>query len=215
MARRPRTLLISCGALAREVTDLIRAHGWSHMAVRCLPAHYHNTPEKIPEGVRARIREARGRFERILVLYGDCGTGGRLDRVLEEEGVERIEGAHCYEFYAGGKTFAQLMEAEPGSFFLTDFLARHFERLVIESLGLDRHPELLGDYFRDYKKLVYLAQTVNPALEERARAAARRLGLAYEYRFTGYGGLGAFLAEAGDADEESDDAAASSSTSVA
>jgi hypothetical protein len=196
MAPAPSTLLIACGALAREVLALIEAHGWSQLTLVCLPAIYHNTPDKIPEGVRERIRENRGRYDRILVLYGDCGTGGLLDRVLEEEGVARIPGPHCYDFYAGPTNFAALAQAEPGTFFLTDYLARHFDRLIIEGLGLDRHPELRDDYFGNYRRLVYLAQTEEPELRRRAEAAAKRLDLEYRYRFTGYGGLGGFLDQA-------------------
>lgn len=202
--RRPRTLLISCGALAWEVAELIRANGWRHMTIQCLPARYHNTPDKIPSAVRAKIRAARDRFDRILVLYGDCGTGGYLDEVLKEEGIERIEGAHCYQFYAGRRTFTKLMEAEPGSFFLTDYLVRHFDRLIIQGLGLDRHPELLADYFGNYRKLVYLAQVPDPELKRKGRAAARRLELSFEYRYTGYGELGAVLAAAGETTAKSD-----------
>jgi hypothetical protein len=169
------------------------------MAVTCLPAHYHNTPAKIPEAVRAKIRDNRGRYDRIFVVYGDCGTGGLLDRVLAEEGVERIAGPHCYQFYAGTAEFAALMEAEPGSLFLTDYLARHFDRIIMVGLGIDRHPELRDDYFGNYTRVVYLAQTRDPELERMAEAAARRLKLAYEYRFTGYGEMAGFLAAAGDA----------------
>jgi len=189
-----RTLLIACGALAREIVELIRANDWPHLSVSCLPAAWHNTPAKIPEGVRQRIREARGRFERILVLYGDCGTGGLLDAVLAEEGVERIEGPHCYSFFAGAGAFEALAEAEVGTFYLTDYLVRHFDRLIIQGLGLDRHPELLPLYFGNYKKLVYLAQTADAELDARAAAAAERLGLAFERHFTGYGELGDFIA---------------------
>ncbi len=196
MAPSPSTLLIACGALAREILALTGQHGWRHLAVTCLPAHYHNTPARIPEAVRARIRENRGRYQRIFVVYGDCGTGGLLDDVLAEEGVERIAGPHCYQFFAGAADFAALMEAEPGSFFLTDYLARHFDRLILEGLGLDRHPELRDDYFGNYRRLVYLAQTEDPALHRAAEAAARRLGLAFECRRTGYGELQPFLAAA-------------------
>lgn len=199
MTRRPRTLLISCGALAWEVAELIRANGWGHMTIQCLPAHYHNTPQLIASAVQAKIRAARAKFDRILVLYGDCGTGGGLDKVLEEEDVERIDGPHCYQFYAGRRSFTELMKKEPGSFFLTDYLTRHFDRLIIQGLGLDRHPELLQDYFGNYRKLVYLAQVRNPELKRKARAAARRLKLSFEYRYTGYGELGAFVAAAGEA----------------
>ena len=196
MAGRPKTLLIACGALAREIKALIRANGWPHMDVACLPADLHNRPEKIPERVRTKIRAARGTYARVFVAYGDCGTGGLLDRMLEEEGVERVAGAHCYEFYAGGDAFAALAEEEPGTFFLTDYLARHFERLVIEGLGLDRHPELLPQYFGNYRRLVYLAQTKDAGLEAMAEAAAERLGLGYEHRFVGFGTLAPFLGRA-------------------
>ena len=193
----PRTLLIACGALAREVLALIRLNGWTHMEVACLPAKLHNTPARIPEAVRAKIRAGRRKYQRVLVLYGDCGTGGGLDAVLEEERVERLPGPHCYAFYSGVDAFLAQAEAEPACFYLTDYLARHFERLVIAGLGLDRHPELLPLYFGNYEKLVYLAQTPDPGLELKAKAAALRLGLAYEHRPTGYGGLQDFLRRAG------------------
>jgi hypothetical protein len=189
----PRTLLIACGALAREIVWLTRANAWTHLTVACLPAHLHNTPQLIADAVRRKIADARGRFERILVLYGDCGTGGLLDEVLRAEQVERIGGPHCYSFYAGAANFDALMEEEPGSFFLTDYLVRHFQRLIVEGLGLDRHPELLADYFGNYRRLVYLAQTDEPALTKSAEAAAKRLGLAFARRFTGYGDLAEFL----------------------
>jgi hypothetical protein len=194
---RPTTLLIACGALAREVVDLIRLNGWTHMSVTCLPAIWHNRPEKIPEGVRGKIREARGHYDRILVLYGDCGSGGLLDRVLEEEGVERIDGPHCYAFYSGVRDFAETADADPFCFYLTDYLARHFDRLIIRGLGIDRHPELLSAYFGHYKRLVYLAQTEDEELRGLAEAAAGRLGLAFEYRFTGYGELASFMESTG------------------
>jgi hypothetical protein len=125
----------------------------------------------------------------MLVLYGDCGTGGLLDEVLAEEGVERIAGAHCYEFFATTPVFTAMADAEPASFYLTDFLLRHFDRLVWKGLGIDRHPELLPLYFGNYRKLIYLAQTDSAELRARGKAAAEHLGLAYEYRFTGYGDL--------------------------
>lgn len=195
----PRTLIIGCGALAREIVDAIRVNGWSHLSVTCLPAHLHNRPERIPEAVRGKIRAARGQYERILIAYADCGTGGLLDAVLEEEGVERIAGPHCYAFYRGLDRFAEESDREPTCFYLTDYLTRHFERLIVQGMGLDRYPELLGDLFGNYEKLVYLAQTDDPELEAQARAAAERLGLAYERRDTGLGELGEFLAQASDA----------------
>jgi hypothetical protein len=193
------TLVIACGALAREIVDLIAALKLDRIAVTCLPAIWHNTPDKIPDGVRAKIRAARAQYDRILVAYGDCGTGGLLDRVLDEEGVARIDGPHCYQFYMGTQDFTALTDAEPGCFFLTDYLARHFDRLIIEGLALDRHPELRDDYFGNYTKLVYLAQTDDPALEAMARRAADRLKLEFELRKTGYGELGDFIRAAGGA----------------
>jgi hypothetical protein len=192
----PGTLLICCGAIAREVVALVRDNDWHHMRVECLPAHLHNTPEAIPEAVRVKIRAARRRGDdEILVLYGDCGTGGLLDKVLREEGVERIFGNHCYEAFAGPEELAEVMAAEPGTFFVTDFLARHFERLVIKGLGLDRYPKLRDSYFGRYRKLLYLAQSRDSDLEARARKAARTLGLAFEMRHTGFGGYERFLAD--------------------
>ena len=188
-----RTLLIACGALARETLAAIEANGLRHVEVTCLSALLHNRPERIPEAVRAKIREHRAEFDRILVLYADCGTGGALVAVLAEEGVERIGGPHCYAFYAGQDAFAALADAEPGTFYLTDFLTRQFDTLVIEGLGLDRHPELLDMYFGNYRRLVYLAQTEDAELQAQARAAADRLGLTYEYRFTGLGELARFV----------------------
>jgi hypothetical protein len=188
-------LIIACGALAREIVALVRANRWQHMTVQCLPAEWHNTPDKIPDGVRDKIRAARGRFARIFVAYADCGTGGQLDQVLKEEGVERIPGAHCYEFFAGAKTFAELSDAEPGTFYLTDFLAQHFDRLIYRGLGLDRHPQLMPEYFGNYRKLVYLAQIEEPRLVAKAREAAKYLGLEFEYRFSGYGDLTRALAD--------------------
>ena len=194
----PRTLVIACGALAREITALVRGHGWTAIEVQCLPSAWHNRPERIPEGVRGKIRAARSRDDigRIFVAYADCGTGGALDAILEEEGAERIPGAHCYEFFAGGRAFAALHEADPGTLYLTDYLARNFDRLILEGLGIDRHPELEAMYFGNYRRLVHLAQTRDGTLRAAARAAAERLGLEFEHRFTGYGDLAPFLARA-------------------
>ena len=191
-----KTLVIACGALARELVQVVAANRLTHLTITCLPAIWHNRPEKIPAGVRRKIRAARGKYDEILCLYGDCGTGGELDRVLAEEGVERIEGAHCYAFFAGVADFAAMMEDEVGTFFLTDYLARHFDRLIIKGLGLDRFPQLRDDYFRHYTRLVYLAQVEDAALVVKARAAAERLGLAFEMRVTGYGAMAPFVARA-------------------
>ena len=189
-----RTLVIACGALARELVAVRQANRWDTLDVTCLPASLHNRPERIPEAVRRKIRTARSRYGTIFCLYGDCGTGGLLDAMLAEEGVERIEGAHCYAFYAGLGAFEAMMEEEVGSFFLTDYLVRHFDRLVWRGLGLDRYPQLFEEYFRHYRRVVYLAQAPDAALEAKAAAAAERLGLPLEIRATGMGGIGAFLA---------------------
>ncbi len=186
-------LVIACGALAHEITALRRANRWDDLDVRCLPADLHNRPERIPEAVRVAVRAARDQYRSIFVAYADCGTGGQLDEVLRQEGVERIPGAHCYEFFASAPVFAALAEAEPGTFYLTDFLLRHFERLVIRGLGLDRHPELFPAYFGNYRRLVYLAQSAAAGAREQAQTIAARMGLAFEYRETGYGTLGTSL----------------------
>jgi Protein of unknown function (DUF1638) len=191
----PRVLLIACGALAREIVDVIERNKWQAMDIQCLPAKWHNTPQFIVPGVRDKIRAARGQYENIYVLYGDCGTGGQLDAMLAEEGVERIEGPHCYAFYSGNEAFAKTSENEFTAFYLTDYLARHFDKLIWEGLGLHRHPELLPDYFQHYTKVIFLAQTKDIELEQKAEAAARKLGLAYEYRFTGYGELASEMAK--------------------
>jgi len=195
--RQPRTLLIGCGALAREILALIEREGWDHMELTCLPAIWHNTPGKIPEGVREKIRANRGRYDRIFCVYADCGTGGGLDRMLAEEGVDRLPGPHCYATYAGQDPFAAMAERDPACFYLTDYLVRHFDRLIVEGLGLDRFPELLEIYFGNYTTLVYLAQTDDPELDLQARAAAGRLGLDYVRNLTGFGELKTELARFG------------------
>jgi Protein of unknown function (DUF1638) len=194
MSARPRTLLIACGALAREIAALRRANDWHDLEVRCLPAELHNRPERIAPAVRAVIAANRGRYAQMFVVYGDCGTRGELDALLREEGIERLPGAHCYEFLATAAVFAQLADSEPGTFYLTDFLLRNFERLVIRPLGLDRHPELTPVYFGHYRKLLYLSQAPAPQGLAQAQAIAARFGFAFEHRFTGYGELGTRLA---------------------
>ncbi|WP_366655766.1 DUF1638 domain-containing protein [Fodinicurvata sp. EGI_FJ10296] len=188
------TAILACGALAREIRSLIDRHGWSHMHLTCLPAALHNRPQAIPDRVDAALHDLTARFDRVLVGYADCGTGGALDRVLERHGVTRLPGAHCYDVFGGAATIAQIVDDEIGTFFLTDFLARQFETLIVKGLGIDRHPELLEMYFGNYRRLVYLAQTDDPELDRRARAGADRLGLAFERRSVGYGVLGDWLA---------------------
>jgi Protein of unknown function (DUF1638) len=188
-------LLIACGALAREIVDVIDRNQWQAFDIQCLPAKWHNTPQFIVEGVREKIQAARGQYHNIYVLYGDCGTGGQLDAMLATEGVQRIDGPHCYAFYSGNVAFAENAEDEITAFYLTDYLARHFDKLVWEGLGLDAHPELLPLYFGNYTKIIFLAQTEDASLEQKAQDAARKLGLAYEYRFTGYGELATEIAK--------------------
>jgi hypothetical protein len=186
----PRVVVIGCGALARELLALTK--GIPGVKVHCVDARLHMRPGEIAGAVADRIaktRSAYGDDVRIFVAYADCGTGGALDAVLDGEGIERIAGAHCYEFYAGSAAYAALQDEELGTFYLTDFLARQFESLVLVGLGLDRHPELIHDYFGSYRRLVYLAQTDDPDLTARAQAAADRLGLTFERRSTGYGDL--------------------------
>lgn len=185
--RSDRTALIACGALAREVLALREKHGWA-ADVLGVPALLHNRPDRIPEAVLRRIREARRSYQRVVVVYGDCGTGGLLDKLLAQEGVERVSGPHCYEMYANGQ-FSNLMAQSLGTFFLTDFLVQSFDHLVIEQLGLDRHPELKREYFANYQRVVYLAQRPDPALLGKAQAAAQLLGLPLEVLPTGYGAL--------------------------
>jgi len=184
-----RVLVVGCGALGRELVALTR--GLPGVDLTCLPADLHNRPERIPAAVASRLRARGGDYDHVFVAYADCGTGGLLDRMLETElaGVERIPGAHCYEFYSGAAAFAALQDEEVGTFYLTDFLARNFERIVWRGLGLADHPELLETYFGNYRRLVYLAQTEDEELVQCARTAADRLGLAFEHRQTGLGDL--------------------------
>ena len=185
----PSRLIIACGAVAREVLAVVRLNGWTHVDVRCLPAGLHNEPHAIAGAVDGMLRELAAGYDAVFVAYADCGTAGALDAVLDEHGVARLPGAHCYAFFAGGTAWDELQEEEPGTFYLTDFLVRHFDALVIRGLGLDRHPELRDDVFGNYRRLVYLAQVDDPELLARAEAAAEQLGLAYEVRRTGYGQL--------------------------
>ena len=180
-------LVITCAAVAREVNDIKKLSQWSQMDLQAITADLHATPEKIPQAVADKIDEARDDYEHIFVAYGDCGTSGELDRVLEERGVTRLPGAHCYDFLAGLDTYEKFQDDEPGTFYLTDFLAQQFDRLVYKMLGLDRHPELLPMYFGNYTRLIYLAQTDSDEITELARVAADRLGLRFERVFTGTG----------------------------
>lgn len=182
------TLLIACGALAREVIALRDRHGWD-AKILAIPALLHNTPDRIPPAVEKRFQEVTSDYERVFILYGDCGTGGKLDVTLARLGIERISGPHCYEQYAGAEAFKALMDEEPGTFFLTDYLTQSFDHLVIEGLGLDINPGLRDVYFGNYRRMVYLQQRRDPTLLEKAQWAADALGLPLEVQPTGYGAL--------------------------
>jgi hypothetical protein len=188
-----KTAFIMCGALAREVLDIIAKYGWE-VDVVGVPALDHMYPERIAPDVEKRFLELKARYERIIVVFGDCGSRGTLDVVLEKYGLERLDGPHCYEFY-GGQAFQELLDEEPGTFFLTDFLLRGFEGLVIKGLGLDRFPQLKEDYFRHYKRLVYLVQNEDPTLLAKAQEVADYMELPLETRHTGYGLLEERLVE--------------------
>lgn len=193
---RGRVLLLACGALAHEILALKAANGWAHLDLHCLPANLHLWPDRIPDAVQTAVERFRDRYERIFVVYADCGTGGLLQARCAALGVEMVEGPHCYSFFEGNEAFAAHSETEITAFYLTDFLVRQFDAFVWKPMGFDRHPELIAMMFGNYEKLVYQAQTDDPALDARARAAAERLGLAYERRFTGYGDLAPALERA-------------------
>ncbi len=198
-SRSGRILLIACGALAHEVLALKRLNAWEHLDLQCLPANLHLYPKKITEAVAAAVAEHRADYDSVFILYADCGTGGQLFEKCKELGVEMIEGPHCYSFFEGNAVFAEKAETEFTAFYLTDFLVRQFDAFVWKPMGLDKHPQLCDMYFGNYTKLVYQAQTNDPALDAKAALCAARLGLAYERRFTGYGDLATAMARAADA----------------
>ncbi len=189
-----RILLIACGALAHEVLALKRLNGWEHMDLQCLPAKLHLYPEKITAEVTRTVEQHKDTYETIFILYADCGTGGLLFEKCKELGVEMLAGPHCYSFFEGNDIFLERSDSEFTAFYLTDFLVRQFDAFVWRPMGLDRHPELRDMYFGNYTKLVYQAQTDDPTLDAKAEDCARRLGLAYERRFTGYGDLATEMA---------------------
>lgn len=182
-------LIIACGALAQEIVQLQKLNGWNHLHLKCLDAELHNRPHLIAGKLREKIAQHRNEYNNIFVAYADCGSGGEIDRVLEDENIERLPGAHCYSFFAGEQRFKEISEQELGSFYLTDFLAKHFERLVIKGLKLDQHPELRNQYFGNYTRVVYLSQEDNPSLRSLAKNAALFLGLDFEHEHCGYGDL--------------------------
>ena len=189
-------LLIACGALAREILALTKANSWTHMDLQCLPAIFHNAPEKITPAVKAMIERSRAKYAEIFVVYADCGTGGQLQRLCNDMGVSMIAGPHCYSFFEGNAGFEAREELT--CFYLTDFLVRQFDAFFWRPMGLDRHPKLLDMYFGNYTTLVYQAQIQDPALEAKAEECARRMGLTYQYRFTSYGDLAVALTSLAD-----------------
>ncbi|WP_050522268.1 DUF1638 domain-containing protein [Pseudorhodobacter wandonensis] len=189
-----RILLIACGALAHEILALKAMNNWDHLDLQCLPANLHLWPDRIPAAVEKSVTEHRSNYADIFVVYADCGTGGLLFDMCKKLGVEMVSGPHCYSFFEGNEAFASKADQEFTAFYLTDFLVRQFDAFVWKPMGLDRHPELRDMYFGNYTKLVYQAQTNDPALDAKAEACAARLGLAYERRYTGYGDLAPALA---------------------
>jgi len=179
------TLVIACGALAQELVAVFGANQWDHIDIQCLPAKWHNTPEKITPAIAKLLDETRNKYQSTLVAYGDCGTGGQLDALLAREHVERLPGDHCYSFFAGESVFTDLAEQELGTFYLTDYLAANFERLILQDLGIVQHPELRDMYFGNYRRLLYLAQQPTDALINQAKGAAESLDLEYQFRQTG------------------------------
>ncbi len=185
-----KVLIIACGMIAREVIAVRQASTLDHLELVCLPAEFHYRPDRIAPALDAAIVKARAQgYDTIFVGYADCGTGGDLDRVCAAHGVERIAGPHCFAFYQGLSAFEKIGDADMTSFYMTDFLCRHFDAFFMKPMGLDRHPELAQDFFGNYEKVIYLAQTDDPELEAVAIEAAAMLGLRYERRFTGYGDL--------------------------
>ncbi|MEC9316222.1 MAG: DUF1638 domain-containing protein [Actinomycetota bacterium] len=197
MSTSRRLLVLGCGALAREFSQLFELNGLGEVTLECLPASLHNRPEQIPQRVRERLEAAVNDFDQILLGYGDCGTAGALDLLCEEFSVDRLPGAHCYEFFLGEGIFEQLHDSEPATFYLTDYLAKHFDRLVFEGLGISSHPELLEIYFGNYKRVVFLTQTNSAELRSAACDAATKIGLPLEVIEAGYGQLETAVAEFG------------------
>lgn len=189
-----RVLVLACGALASEILALFKLNKWDHMDLTCLPAKYHLFPEKIVDAVEQAVANHRVTYSQIFIAYADCGTGGLLKAKCKDLGVEMIAGPHCYSFFEGNEVFAQTSEDEITAFYLTDFLVKQFDAFIMKPMGLDKHPELRDMYFGNYTKMVYQAQTNDPALDAKALECAEKLGLPLERRFTGYGDLETALA---------------------
>ena len=178
-------LIIGCGAIAHEINEIIKLNDWNNVRLKCLNADLHNTPKKLPKKIKEIIDSSLQEYSKIFLAYADCGTGGLIDSMLKDYDIERLEGAHCYEFYAGSKLFKDLSNREIGTFYLTDFLVKNFDRLIIDGLGLSKHPSLKDEYFKNYKKIVYLAQKHNEDLELKAKDCADYLNLEFSIHYTG------------------------------
>jgi len=189
-------LIIGCGAIAHEVSEIIELNNWDNVRLQCLNAELHNTPKILPRKIKEAIDSNINDYSKIFLAYADCGTGGLIDLLLKDYDIERLDGAHCYEFYSGSSVFKELSEKEIGTFYLTDFLVKNFDRLVIEGLGIQKYPSLKEDYFRNYKNVVYLAQLQDNVLESKARECADYLNLEFSVHFTGLQNLGNQLNEA-------------------
>jgi len=189
-------LIIGCGAIAHEVSEIIELNNWDNVRLQCLNAELHNTPKILPRKIKEAIDSNINDYSKIFLAYADCGTGGLIDLLLKDYDIERLDGAHCYEFYSGSSVFKELSEKEIGTFYLTDFLVKNFDRLVIEGLGIQKYPSLKEDYFRNYKNVVYLAQLQDNVLESKARECADYLNLEFSVHFTGIKNLGNQLNEA-------------------
>ena len=182
-----RQLVIACGALGREIKDIIGRYNWSHLELMCLDARLHNRPDKIPRKLRKKIEHVRTSFDKIFIAYADCGTGGGIDEVIDAYGLERLPGPHCYSCFAGEANFIALQQEEPGTFYLTDFLAKHFDRLVAEPLRIHESSTIKKAVFGNYRRLVYLSQSDDEVLLRKARLAASQLNLSFVHKQCGYG----------------------------
>ncbi len=184
-----RTLVIACGAIAHELVAVIKANQLKHLDIQCLPAEWHNTPEKIAPAVDEKIKNSQLTHDKVFVAYADCGTGGRLDNVLRKHNVERLPGDHCYSFFAGSNAFEAMAEQELGTFYLTDYLVDNFQRLILDGLGITAHPELRDQYFCHYTRVMYLVQDSSPDVLSMRKIAAQKaadaLGLTLDIHETG------------------------------
>ena len=178
-------LIIGCGAIAHEINEIIKLNNWNNVSLQCLNADLHNTPKKLPMKIKETIESNLKEYSKIFLAYADCGTGGLIDSMLKNYDIERLEGAHCYEFYAGSRLFKDLSDREIGTFYLTDFLVKNFKRLIIDGLGISKHPSLKDEYFKNYKNIVYLAQKHDNDLELKAKDCANYLNLEYSVHYTG------------------------------